>query len=127
MSDSSAGGGSLDLDFDQSDCSLSGTWQASFADASFDGSGTLTGSVDGGDLTISLLTEAPGSCDYRATGSLQGTAEIAGSYSTFGTSCSRSGTFDVLSQATPTAQPTATADATPTAEPTASASPTPTP
>lgn len=117
LNDSAAGGGTLAIDFDQSDCSLGGTWQTSFPDVSLSGSGTITGNADGTDVTISLLTRVSGSCNYRVTGALQGTNEISGNYSTFGTSCARSGTFDVLSQATPTAQPTATASPTPTPPP----------
>lgn len=117
LNDSDAGGGNLAIDFDQSGCSVGGSWQTSFPDTSFDGSGTITGSADGTAVTISLLTQAPGSCNYKVTGTLRDSSEIAGSYSTFGTSCARSGTFDVLSQATPTPESTATPSPTPTPTP----------
>lgn len=131
LTDDQAGGGTLALSFSQNECALGGTWQATFSSATFDSSGTITGSASGDTVSFTLLSPAPGTCGYHANGSLDGANEISGPYSTIGTNCSRSGTFDILRQitATPTALGTSTATpgGSPTPTPTSTPTSTPTP
>ncbi len=109
------------MSFTQAGCALGGSWQADFAGTAFDGSGSVSGTQQGDGASITFLTTVPGSCGYRADGTFDGDNEISGTYATVGTSCARSGSFDLLRAVTPTPVPTATSS------PTATATPTPTP
>jgi hypothetical protein len=129
LTDDQAGGGALAVSFSQSECSLGGTWQATFSSPTFNGSGTITGSASGSDVSFTLLSAAPGTCGYQSVGALEGANEIAGTYATIGSNCARGGTFDILRQvtATPTSTTTQTPSgtSTPTRTPTSTRTPTP--
>jgi hypothetical protein len=120
-----AGGGRLEISFDQSACALGGTWRAQYADPANDGSGGVQGTADGSDISFDLLTPVAGACGYRATASLDGPDEMTGQFSTVGLHCTASGSFNILRQSTPS--PTAPAMAMPTATPAPSPTPTPIP
>ena len=110
INDSAAGSGRLSVSFDQSQCSLGGSWQTAFAAPDASGSGTVTGDADGSSVSFTLVTKTPGACGYQATGALQGSDEISASFATVGSNCASNGNLDILRQSTvtPTAMPTAT-------------------
>jgi len=117
LNDSRAGGGTLMVTFDQTDCTLGGGWQTVFANPSSNGSGNLIGSADGTAVSFSLLTQAQGACGYQASGTLKGGNEIAATFATVGNNCASDGTLDIVRLVTPTPIPTATMSASPTPTP----------
>jgi hypothetical protein len=116
INDSRAGGGTLTVVFDQTDCALAGQWQTAYANPASNGSGTVSGTAEQTTVSFTLLTQAPGACGYQVNGTLQGTNEIQGTFSTVGNNCASTGSLDVTRRVTPT--PVATATATPEPTPT---------
>ncbi len=115
-----AGGGTLAISFDQTSCTLGGTWSAQYADPVDDGSGNVQGTADESAISFDLLTPVTSACGYHATASLSGADEMTGQFSTVGLHCTASGSFNLLRRSTssPTAMPSATPMPSPTATPT---------
>ena len=118
INDSRAGGGTLTVTFNQTDCALGGGWQTAFANPSSNGNGNLSGSADGTAVSFTLITQVQGACGYKASGALQDGSEIAATFSTIGNNCASDGTLDIIRLATPTPISTATMSASPTPTPT---------
>lgn len=81
ISDSVLGAGTLRLSFSQSGTSVTGTWGTLFPDPISDNSGTVTGTIQGANLSLMLSPAQPYACSYGLTATLSGTA-ISGAYVT---------------------------------------------
>jgi len=132
--DRDCGGGALAIVFTQQDCSLHGTWAATFAQPFCDQSGSVDGHTDSASMTATL-SPASG-CGIAIVGVIADD-RISGNYRDAEcTATTRGGTFDIRrTAAAPTAIPvltvtpalTATPLSTATPAPTATAAPTATP
>jgi hypothetical protein len=111
-----AGGGSLSISFNQTSCTLGGTWRAQYSDPADDGSGSVQGTADVSGISFDLLTTVTSACGYRSTASLDDPDEMTGQFSTLGIHCTASGSFNLLRQSTPS--PTPMPSTTPTPSPT---------
>lgn len=94
---SQSGAGQVVVNFTESGSSLSGTWESKFADPSKNNSGTLSGTIDGNTVTLTLTPSDPNACGFTATGTRSGDNEITGSFQTeSGYSVQETGTFDAI-------------------------------
>lgn len=93
LSDNFAGTGRLAFTFAQSSAALSGTWSTTYSDPGYNNGGSLSGSVSGSSVTVTLTPSVPTYCPYNVTGTLNGSTSLSGTYAAFNCSVAVSGTF----------------------------------
>ncbi|HEV3139481.1 MAG TPA: hypothetical protein VGY57_03140 [Vicinamibacterales bacterium] len=81
VSDSQLGTGTVTATINQSNSAVAGTWAASYANAANNNSGTLAGTVDGSNVSMTLKPSAPGSCAILLSTTSDGRT-MNGNYST---------------------------------------------
>jgi len=82
------GSGPASVTLAQSGTSLSGTWAVTGPDGP--NSGSLTGSVSGASMTMTLTPSDPRTCPYNATVNISG-SQMTGTYAAFNCTASASG------------------------------------
>ena len=98
IQDSLAGAGIIVATLSQSDSSLSGTLQITFADLQDNTSGTLSGTVNGSAVNLTFTPSDPLSCPFNAALTQVSATQIAGSYVAFNCSVAVSGTVNITKQ-----------------------------
>ena len=97
IDDSNGGFGELDMTISQHNRVISGVWETSFDDPSFNESGVLTGTVLASSVKVVLKPSIRRTCKVRALGLILSENEVSGNYTGFG--CPRgfsdSGSFDI--------------------------------
>lgn len=86
VTDSQSGTGTLSVSLSQSGQALSGTWQVTYGTAN--GSGNLTGAVNGANLALTLEPTSQNDCTVNVTATVTGST-MSGNYSM--SNCSSSG------------------------------------
>lgn len=129
LESASTGPGALSVALVQSGSALGGAFESDFADPSFNNTGTLTGQVNGDDVTLTLDSADPADCDFTVDAERSGDDDLSGTFTSVGTGCDgadeETGTFDItrVSETTPAATTTPTTTATEAPTPTATATP----
>jgi hypothetical protein len=81
VSDSQLGTGTVTAIINQSNAAVTGTWAAVYANPANNNSGSLSGSVDGSNVSILLKPSAVNSCGIQLTATSDGSS-MNGNYST---------------------------------------------
>jgi predicted small lipoprotein YifL len=99
LSDNFGGAGTITLALSQSGSSLSGTAQDTFAkDALLNSEGSVSGSINGSTLQLTVTPNNPNACSFAATATVASNGQINGTYAAQNCSVSDSGTFTVTKQ-----------------------------
>jgi len=98
IQDSISGAGTGRVTIAQSGSTLSGTWEATFADPANNNGGTLSGTFDGQSIDLTLSPSDPASCPFRVTATLQGDNRFTGTYAAFDCTVVVTGNLDVTRQ-----------------------------
>ena len=104
ISSATAGNGTLSFSMTQRGLSLlppgvgvegelTGTWSTTFANPASNGTGTLSGSVLGSDVSITFTPNVPGTCPFTMTGTAAGASAINGTYVSTNCTVASSGTI----------------------------------
>ena len=97
IQDSVAGTGTLTITLAQNGSDLTGTYQATFANPSNNGGGTVRGEVDGNAVTLTTSPSVPTACPFNATATVNG-GQISGTYAAFNCTVAASGTVNLTRQ-----------------------------
>lgn len=97
IADNIAGNGGLAMSLSQSGRGVTGTWATTFSNASYNNSGTLSGTVSAAQFTASLAPSDPASCPYNVVGTINGST-VSGTYAAYNCTVSASGTFTFTRQ-----------------------------
>ena len=94
LTDSRVGNGTARVTFSPSGTGLSGTWSSTFPDPSNNNSGTLSGSVNGSSVMITLTPSVPISCPFQVTATVAGN-QMTGTYAAVNCSVPDSGSISL--------------------------------
>lgn len=97
INDSALGPGSVRITFNQSGGPLTGTWSATFANGALTNTGSLSGSMNGSDISAILTPTDPLACPYNVTATRNGNT-ITGTYAAFNCTASVSGSVSVTKE-----------------------------
>ena len=97
INDSAYGAGSVRLTFNQSGGPLTGTWSATFANGVLTNTGSLSGSMNGSDISAVLTPTDPLACPYNVTATRTGNT-ITGTYAAFNCTASVTGSVNVTKE-----------------------------
>ncbi|MBM3776910.1 MAG: hypothetical protein FJW23_01560 [Acidimicrobiia bacterium] len=97
INDSIAGAGTARITVVATGTSLSGTWQATFANASNNASGTLQGTFTDTTLTATFTPSVSGTCPWAVTMTRSG-ATMSGTYAATNCNVARAGSIDLKKQ-----------------------------
>jgi hypothetical protein len=98
IQDAFAGTGTLRATISQSGSSLSGTFQTTFPDPQQNNSGTISGTVNGSVVTLTLTPSVPVFCAFNATLTQEDDDRITGTYVAVNCSVPDSGTISITRQ-----------------------------
>jgi hypothetical protein len=85
------------ITFNQSGGPLTGTWSATFANGVLTNSGSLSGSMNGSDISAILTPTDPLTCPYNVTATRNGNT-ITGTYAAFNCTASVTGSVNVTKE-----------------------------
>lgn len=98
VQDSVAGPGTVVVSIAQNGSSLTGTFQTTFQVAANNNSGSLTGTVSGSSVTLTVTPSRTTSCPFTVTATMVTATRLMGTYAAFNCTVAVSGTIDVTQQ-----------------------------
>ena len=98
IQDAFAGTGTLQVTVSQSGSSLSGTFQSTFANPQQNNSGSISGTVNGEVVTVTLTPSVAAFCPFNATLTREDDDELTGTYVAFNCTVADNGTIDITRQ-----------------------------
>ena len=98
IQDSVVGAGTVRITLSQTGSTLSGTWQMTFANPNFTNSGSLSGTVSGQSITLTLTPSNPTTCPFNVTATMMGANRFVGTYAAFNCGDTVAGSLDVTRQ-----------------------------